>query len=51
MEKSLNAPRQGDVLTGRVLLITRDYVIVDINYKCEGQRCLPSSSTPTATSG
>jgi small subunit ribosomal protein S1 len=37
MEKSLNAPRQGDVLTGRVLLITRDYVIVDINYKCEGQ--------------
>jgi small subunit ribosomal protein S1 len=37
MEKSLNAPRPGDVLTGRVLLITRDYVIVDINYKCEGQ--------------
>jgi small subunit ribosomal protein S1 len=37
MEKSLNAPRQGDVLTGRVLLITRDYVIVGINYKCEGQ--------------
>jgi small subunit ribosomal protein S1 len=37
MEKSLNAPRPGDVLTGHVLLITRDYVIVDINYKCEGQ--------------
>ena len=37
MEKSLNAPRPGDVLTGRVLLIARDYVIVDINYKCEGQ--------------
>jgi small subunit ribosomal protein S1 len=37
MEKSLNAPRPGDVLTGSVLLITRDYVIVDINYKCEGQ--------------
>src|SRR5260370_3147111 len=37
MEQSLNAPRQGDVLTGRVLLITRDSVIVDINYKCEGQ--------------
>ncbi len=37
MEQSLNAPRQGDVLSGRVLLITRDAVIVDINYKCEGQ--------------
>src|SRR5260370_27144739 len=37
MEKSLNAPRPGDVLTGHVLLISRDYVIVDINYKCEGQ--------------
>jgi len=37
MEESLKAPRQGDVLVGRVLLITRDSVIVDINYKCEGQ--------------
>ena len=37
MERTLNAPRPGDVLSGRVLLITRDYVIVDINYKCEGQ--------------
>jgi small subunit ribosomal protein S1 len=37
MEQSLRAPRQGDVLTGTVLLITRDNVIIDINYKCEGQ--------------
>ncbi len=37
IEQSLNAPRPGDVLTGRVLLVTRDSVIVDINYKCEGQ--------------
>ncbi|HYB92330.1 MAG TPA: 30S ribosomal protein S1 [Candidatus Binataceae bacterium] len=37
MEESLKAPRPGDVLVGRVLLITRDYVIIDINYKCEGQ--------------
>ncbi len=37
MEESLKAPRPGDVLVGRVLLITRDSVIVDINYKCEGQ--------------
>ncbi len=37
MEESLKAPRPGDVLVGKVLLITRDSVIVDINYKCEGQ--------------
>jgi small subunit ribosomal protein S1 len=37
MEQSLRAPRTGDVLVGTVLLITRDNVIIDINYKCEGQ--------------
>src|SRR5215470_1100814 len=37
MEQSLRAPRPGDVLVGTVLLVTRDSVIVDINYKCEGQ--------------
>jgi small subunit ribosomal protein S1 len=37
MEQSLRAPRTGDVLAGTVLLITRDNVIIDINYKCEGQ--------------
>jgi small subunit ribosomal protein S1 len=37
MEQSLRAPRPGDVLSGTVLLITRDNVIIDINYKCEGQ--------------
>jgi small subunit ribosomal protein S1 len=37
MEQSLRAPRSGDVLTGTVLLITRDNVIIEINYKCEGQ--------------
>ncbi len=37
MEQSLRAPRAGDVLTGTVLLITRDSVIIDINFKCEGQ--------------
>jgi small subunit ribosomal protein S1 len=37
MEQSLRAPRSGDVLVGTVLLVTRDSVIVDINYKCEGQ--------------
>jgi small subunit ribosomal protein S1 len=51
MEKSLNAPRQGDVLTGRVLLITRDYVIVDINYKCEGQVPLAEFIDPEGNVG
>ncbi len=37
MEQSLRAPRPGDVLVGRVLAIARDSVIIDINYKCEGQ--------------
>ena len=37
MEQTLRAPRPGDVLVGTVLLVTRDNVIVDINYKCEGQ--------------
>jgi small subunit ribosomal protein S1 len=37
LENSVNAPRIGDVLTGRVLQVTRDRVIVDIGYKCEGQ--------------
>ncbi len=37
MEQSLKAPRPGDVLTGTVLLIARDHVIIDINYKCEGE--------------
>jgi small subunit ribosomal protein S1 len=51
MEKSLNAPRPGDVLTGRVLLITRDYVIVDINYKCEGQVPLAEFIDPDGNVG
>jgi small subunit ribosomal protein S1 len=37
MEQTLRAPRPGDVLVGTVVVITRDSVIVDINYKCEGQ--------------
>src|ERR1019366_7347294 len=40
MEESLKAPRPGDVLVGRVLLITRASVIIDINYKCEGEAAL-----------
>src|SRR6266853_670713 len=41
MEESLKAPRPGDVLLGRLLLLPRDSVIIGINYKCEGQVPLP----------
>ncbi len=55
MEESLKAPRPGDVLVGRVLLITRDSVIVDINYKCEGQvplaEFLDAEGNPTVKEG
>jgi small subunit ribosomal protein S1 len=55
MEESLKAPRTGDVLVGRVLLITRDSVIIDINYKCEGQvplaEFLDHEGTPTVKEG
>ncbi len=55
MEQSLHAPRTGDVLTGTVLLVTRDNVIIDINYKCEGQaplaEFLDSEGNPTVKEG
>ena len=55
MEESLKAPRPGDVLIGRVLLITRDSVIIDINYKCEGQvplaEFLDHEGNPTVREG
>src|ERR1700691_5680232 len=55
MEESLKAPRPGDVLIGRVLLITRDSVIIDINYKCEGQvplaEFLDHEGHPTVSEG
>jgi small subunit ribosomal protein S1 len=55
MEESLKAPRPGDVLVGRVLLITRDSVIIDINYKCEGQvplaEFLDAEHRPTVKEG
>ena len=55
MEQSLRAPRPGDVLIGTVLLITRDSVIIDINYKCEGQvplaEFLDHEGNPTVKEG
>ncbi len=55
MEQSLHAPRPGDVLLGTVLLVGRDSVIVDINYKCEGQiplaEFLDADGNPTVREG
>src|SRR5690242_17754020 len=36
-ERSLKQPKQGEVVTGRVVLVGRDAVTVDIGYKSEGQ--------------
>jgi small subunit ribosomal protein S1 len=36
-EQSLKSPKQGDVVTGRVVHVGRDAVTVDIGYKSEGQ--------------
>jgi len=35
-EQSIQSPRPGEVLPGRVVRIDRDSVTVDIGYKCEG---------------
>jgi small subunit ribosomal protein S1 len=35
-EQSLRSPKQGEVVTGRVVTVGRDVVTVDIGYKCEG---------------
>src|SRR5881392_310181 len=35
-ERSLKQPKQGEVVTGRVVLIGRDAVTIDIGYKSEG---------------
>ena len=36
-EESLKTPEAGEIVTGTVVLVGRDYVTVDIGYKCEGQ--------------
>src|SRR2546428_6853889 len=35
-ERSLKQPKQGEVVTGRVVLVGRDAVTIDIGYKSEG---------------
>ena len=36
-EQSLRAVRPGEVVHGRVVLVSRDFVTVDIGFKSEGQ--------------
>jgi small subunit ribosomal protein S1 len=36
-EKSLKSPKPGEVVTGRIVVIGRDAVTIDIGYKSEGQ--------------
>ncbi|MBM4287213.1 MAG: 30S ribosomal protein S1 [Deltaproteobacteria bacterium] len=35
-EESLKQYQEGEVVTGRIVAVDKDYVIVDIGYKCEG---------------
>ena len=36
-EQSMRAVRPGEIVKGRVVLVARDHVTVDIGYKSEGQ--------------
>ena len=35
-EESLKQYQEGEVVNGRIVAVDKDYVIVDIGYKCEG---------------
>src|SRR5438067_13256897 len=35
-ERSLKSPKPGEVITGRVVMVGRDAVTIDIGYKSEG---------------
>ncbi len=35
-EESLKQYQEGEVVSGRIVAIDKDYIIVDIGYKCEG---------------
>ncbi|MFP3927447.1 MAG: 30S ribosomal protein S1 [Desulfobacteraceae bacterium] len=36
-EESIKSPQEGDLVTGEIVQIDKDYVLVDIGYKSEGQ--------------
>jgi len=45
-EESLRQYQEGEVLTGRIVSIDKDYVLVDIGYKCEGHIPIHEFYTP-----
>ena len=49
-EESLRRVQEGEVVKGRIVSITKDYVMVDIGYKSEGQIPIPNSPAPRAKS-
>ncbi len=45
-EESLRQYQEGEVLTGRIVSIDKDFVLVDIGYKCEGHIPIHEFYTP-----
>ena len=45
-EKSFRRVQEGEVISGRIVSLDKDYVIVDIGYKCEGQIPIQEFTTP-----
>lgn len=45
-EESLRRVQEGEVIPGRIVSVDKDYVMVDIGYKCEGQIPIHEFTTP-----
>ena len=45
-EESLRRVQEGEVVKGRIVSITKDFVMVDIGYKSEGQIPIHEFTTP-----
>ncbi|OPX21178.1 MAG: 30S ribosomal protein S1 [Desulfobacca sp. 4484_104] len=45
-EESLRRVQEGEVMSGRIVSIDKDYVVVDIGYKCEGQIPIQEFTSP-----
>ena len=41
--EATHSPQEGEIVSGRIIVITKDYVTIDIGYKSEGQVRLTSS--------
>lgn len=46
IEESLRRVQEGEVVRGRIVSLTKDYVMVDIGYKSEGQIPISEFTTP-----